>query len=120
MMILSSITIFFMTFGITSLGVGMGAIYPRFKHTSSAEIPMGFGGLLYMMYAMGLISLTVVLEARPVYTLFTSSLQHKNLPLWFYGELSLALFLIVVINIAALVFPLHYGLKNLSSMEGLQ
>jgi ABC-2 type transport system permease protein len=120
MMILSSITIFFMTFGITSLGVGMGAIYPKFKHTSSAEIPTGFGGLLYMMYAMGLVGLTVVLEARPVYILFTSSLQHTNLALWFYGELSLALFLIVVINIVALVFPLHYGLKNLNSMEGLE
>lgn len=118
MMVLSSITIFFMTFGITSLGVGMGAIYPKFKHTSSAEIPTGFGGLLYMMYAMGLISLTVVLEARPVYILFTSHALHTNLPRWFYGELSLALFLIVVINSAALVFPLHYGLKNLSSMEG--
>ena len=41
MMVLSSITILFMTFGITSLGIGMGAIYPRFKHTSSAEIPTG-------------------------------------------------------------------------------
>ena len=73
-----------------------------------------------MMYAMGLISLTVVLEARPVYILFTSYLQHANIPLCFYGELSLALFLIVVMNISALVFPLHYGLKNLSSMEGLE
>jgi ABC-2 type transport system permease protein len=119
MMIFSSITIFFMTFGITSLGVGMGAIYPKFKHTSSAEIPTGFGGLLYMMYAMGLIGLTVVLEARPVYILFTSHAQHTNLPLWFYGELGIALFFIGVINIVALVLPMRYGLKNLSSLEGL-
>jgi ABC-2 type transport system permease protein len=118
MMILSSLTIFFMTFGITSLGVGMGAIYPRFKHTSSAEISTGFGGLLYMLYAMGLISLTVILEARPVYLLFTSYLQHRSLPLWFYSELSLAIFLIVVINSAAFVLPMHYGIKNLISLEG--
>ena len=118
MMMLSSITIFIMTFGITSLGVGMGAIYPRFKHCSSAEIPTGFGGLLYMMYAMGLIGLTVVLEARPVYIFFTSYFRHTKLSLWFYGELCLAIFLIVVINSAALIFPLHYGVKNLSSAEG--
>lgn len=118
MMMLSSITIFFMTFAITSLGVGMGAINPRFKHTSSAEIPTGFGGLLYMIYAMGLIALTVVLEARPVYMLFSSYLKHTNPPVWFYGELGLAIFLIVLINIVALVFPMHWGLKNLRSMEG--
>jgi hypothetical protein len=72
-----------------------------------------------MMYAMGLIGLTVVLEARPVYILFTSHAQHTNLPLWFYGELGIALFFIGVINIVALVLPMRYGLKNLSSLEGL-
>ncbi|MBC8434569.1 MAG: hypothetical protein H8D96_21885, partial [Desulfobacterales bacterium] len=38
MMILSSITIGFMTFGIVALGIGFGAIYPKFKHENIGQV----------------------------------------------------------------------------------
>ena len=120
MMGLSLVTIFFMTFGITSLGVGMGALYPRFKHGNAAEIPSGFGGLVYMIYAMGLISLTIVLEARPVYVLFMSHFRKFAIPVWSYLEMVLAIFVILIVNTAALIFPIRYGLKHLNTMENIE
>jgi len=39
MMAVSAVTIFLMTFGITSLGIGCGASYPRFKIENIAQIP---------------------------------------------------------------------------------
>jgi ABC-2 type transport system permease protein len=41
MMELGIVTVFTMTFGITSLGVGLGAVFPRFKHENVAQIPDG-------------------------------------------------------------------------------
>jgi ABC-2 type transport system permease protein len=37
MMELGIVTVFTMTFGITSLGVGLGAVFPRFKHENVAH-----------------------------------------------------------------------------------
>ncbi|RLA94770.1 MAG: hypothetical protein DRG25_01790 [Deltaproteobacteria bacterium] len=120
MMGLSMVTIFFMTFSITSLGIGMGAIYPRFKHGNTAEISSGFGGLMYMIYAIGLIALTIVLEARPVYILFMHQFRKLSIPMWFYLEITVAIFLILLINFAAIIFPIRYGLKHLDSMENIE
>jgi ABC-2 type transport system permease protein len=44
--------------GVSALGVGLGAAFPRFDATNPAEVPMSPGGLLYMtsslLYAAGL------------------------------------------------------------------
>jgi ABC-2 type transport system permease protein len=120
MMFLSLITIFLMTFGITSLGVGMGALYPRFRHGNAAEIPSGFGGLIYMIYAMALIGLTIILEARPVYMFFMSHFRKFPLSGWFYVETSLAVVVIVLVNLAAVVLPIRYGLRHLEQMETIE
>jgi ABC-2 type transport system permease protein len=120
MMVLSLITIFLMTFGITSLGIGMGALYPRFRHGNVAEIPSGFGGLMYMIYAMALIGLTIALEARPVYMFFMSHLRKFPLPPWFYVETSFAVLIIVLVNVAAVILPIRYGLRYLDGMENIE
>src|SRR5258708_25238977 len=44
MMVLSLITVCLMTFGITAIGVGLGALYPNFNYDNAAEIPTSFVG----------------------------------------------------------------------------
>jgi ABC-2 type transport system permease protein len=60
-------TIVLMTFAIAGLSIGFGTLYPRFESENAAQIPTSFGGLLFMMTAIGLIGAILVLEARPVY-----------------------------------------------------
>lgn len=120
MMILSLVTIFFMVFGITSLGVGIGSLYPRFKHENTAEIPSGFGGLIYMIFAMALVGVTVALEAHPTYLLIMSQLRQVPLLPGFYLEAGIALVGIVVVNVVAVVIPFRLGLRNLADMEGIE
>jgi ABC-2 type transport system permease protein len=60
-------TIVLMTFAIAGLAIGFGTLYPRFESENAAQIPTSFGGLLFMMTAIGLIGAILVLEARPVY-----------------------------------------------------
>jgi len=114
---LSAITIGGMTFGITSLGMGMGAYFPKFKVENVSQIATGFGGMLYMIVAVSFIGMVVVLEARPVYLFFMS--QFRNLPLT-GGEMmeSVALlFLALVLNVIAFIVPMKCGIKKLSTLE---
>ena len=56
-----------MTFALTALALGFGALFPNFETENAAEIPTSFGGLLFMMAAVLYLAGVVVLEAWPVY-----------------------------------------------------
>jgi len=114
---LAPITVFCMVFGITALGIGMGAAFPNFRSENLAQVATGFGGLLYMILAMGFIALIVVLEAGPVYTLFMSQIRHQSLDhsQWLY--IGGSILLIGLANIAAVWLPMRYGIQKLSTYE---
>lgn len=50
---LSIVHIALVTAAMTALGLGLGAIYPRFKFENPAQVPMSFGGIVYMLIATG-------------------------------------------------------------------
>jgi ABC-2 type transport system permease protein len=62
-------TMVVMTFTITAMALGFGAVYPKFKSENAADVPTSFGGLLFMMTATAFIAVVIVLEAWPVYSL---------------------------------------------------
>ena len=70
-----------------------------------------------MMFAVGLIGITVVLEARPVYLFFMAQIRKFPLTGWFFGEMAVAIMLIVLLHAASLIIPLRYGLQSLTRME---
>jgi ABC-2 type transport system permease protein len=114
---LAPLTIFAMVFGITALGIGVGAAFPNFKAENLSQVATGFGGLLYMILAMGFIALVVVLEAGPVYTLFMAQVRHQSISLlqWFYIGGSLLLAALVIA--AAVWLPMRYGIRKLAAYE---
>ncbi len=114
---LSVITIGGMTFGITSLGIGFGAWFPRFTVENVSQIPTGFGGMLYMIVAVSFIGLVVTLEARPVYLFFVSRMRGVPLTngeiLEIVGLFTVAFLLLVL----TFIMPMRLGLKRLSCLE---
>jgi len=70
-MILSLATVAAMTVALTSMGIGLGAVLPLFRHENPAQIAFSGGGLLYMILSLLYIGAVVALEARPVYLLAT-------------------------------------------------
>ena len=118
MMVLSSVTILFMVFGIVSLGVGLGAVYPNFKHESIAQVATGFGGMIYMISSSVFIALVVVLEAGPVYTILSSHFRQETLgPLqwvWIIGSCVV----VILLQVMVVKKPMAVGLKFLSKYEG--
>ncbi len=118
MMVLSSVTIFFLVFGIVALGVGLGAVYPNFRHENIAQVATGFGGLIYMIISSIFIALVIMLEAGPVYTILSTHFRGQEIShlqwIWIVGSFILVIFL----NIFAVQRPLAAGLKAINDYEG--
>ena len=118
MMALSSVTIFFLVFGIVSLGVGLGAVYPNFRHENIAQVATSFGGLVYMISSSVFIALVIILESGPVYTILSSHFRGEPITylqwIWIVGSFILVIFLIIL----AIQRPMAAGLKALNSYEG--
>jgi ABC-2 type transport system permease protein len=84
-----------------------------------AQIPTGFGGVVYMILAMGFIGLIVILEARPVYILFMARLKMASLTFWEFLEIVLSFLGVGVINVLAFFLPLKFGMEKLSRIEDI-
>jgi ABC-2 type transport system permease protein len=114
MMLLSTITIFFMVPGVVGIGIGFGAAYPNFKSENPAQSVTSFGGLLFMILCAAFVGGIVILEAGPVYNLFMAGFHQRTLSIlewvWIIGSFSLAL----IICMLAMILPMRFGERRLS------
>jgi len=116
MMILSTLTVFFIVPGIVAMGVGLGAAYPDFKAENPTQTITSFGGLVFMIACAGYIGLVVIIEAGPVYNLFMAGIRNKTIPLsawiWIVGSFTLVL----VLSLLAIAMPMRFGERRLSQL----
>ena len=107
-------TITLMTFAIAGLAIGFGTLYPRFESENAAQIPTSFGGLLFMMTAIGLIGAVLILEARPIYAwLGARSAGETAAP----GELVAGLAAAAGLCLVATFIPLRIAQRRLDAIE---
>jgi ABC-2 type transport system permease protein len=116
MMILSTLTVFFIVPGIVAMGVGLGAAYPDFKAENPTQTITSFGGLVYMIACAGYIGLVVIIEAGPVYNLFMAGIRNKIITfpawIWIVGSFTLVL----VLSLLAISMPMRFGERRLSEL----
>jgi ABC-2 type transport system permease protein len=114
MMLLSSLTMFVMVFGIISLGIGFGAMYPKFKFENISQLSTGYGGVMFMIVSAIYIVLIIVIEAGPVYIFFMADFSGRAVTglQWFLIIISFSV--IVAINLFAVIKPLRMGIKSLT------
>jgi ABC-2 type transport system permease protein len=117
MMALGIGTVFMMTFGITALGIGLGAVFPRFKHDNVAQIPTGFGGIVYMLLTMLFIGIVILLEAWPVYRIFMAQTMGSRITVMGWIEIIASFLAVLTVNILAIILPLKIGYKRLLQRE---
>ncbi|MDR0356238.1 MAG: hypothetical protein LBJ64_10995 [Deltaproteobacteria bacterium] len=55
-----------LTPGLCSLGVGLGARFPRFETENLAQVPTGYGGLIFMVSSSLSLMVLIALSAWPV------------------------------------------------------
>jgi ABC-2 type transport system permease protein len=111
------VTIFLMTFGITAICVGLGAIYPKFTYDHVAEIPTSFGGATCMIFSIGFIGLIVMIEAWPVYLLTSRSLGAGGSHISIGWVIAPALVTAIALTVAAVVVSIRKALKSLEAMR---
>jgi ABC-2 type transport system permease protein len=116
MFAVSVVTITLMTFALAGLAIGFGTVFPRFETENAAQIPTSFGGLLYMMSAVGVIGAVIVLEARPVYAYLSviSFGRGERAPL---VELVLGFGLAAIVCLTATFWPIRVAIRRLEALE---
>lgn len=107
-------TITLLTFAIAALAISFGALYPRFESENAAQIPTSFGGLLFMMTAIGLLGIVLILEARPIYS-WLGARQAGEVAAT--GDLVIGLGLAAAVCLLATFLPLRLALKRLDAIE---
>lgn len=117
MMWLSSVTLFCMTFSIVSLGLAVGAAYPKFDADNAAKVAAGVGGLVYMILCMSFIGAVVVLEAWPVYAVFMSRLHATPLSAVAQLSITASLGTAFALTLAVMLVSTRYGIQRLGTIE---
>lgn len=116
-MALSLVTMVIITFAIAALALGFGALFPRFDTTNAADVPTGFGGLVFMMTATAYLAAVIVLEAWPVYAVLEARVSGAPLPPGSLAWLAVGLGGALVLSIAAIALPLSAAVRALARME---
>jgi ABC-2 type transport system permease protein len=117
MMALSLATICAMTAGVAAIAVGVGALYPNFGFDNAAQIPTSFGGAVCMIFSIGFVAVTIMIEAWPMYRVAMRSLGGGIAQV---SELTLivqALLAVLVSTALAVIVPLRLGLKSLERLR---
>jgi len=115
-LVLTSVTMVGVTFALTSLALGFGALYPNYDTENVAEIPTSFGGLLFMMAAVSYLAGVVILEAWPVYLFLNARLTVGE------AEVGLTPLLMgvsgaAILTALAIVLPLRAGIQKVQSID---
>jgi ABC-2 type transport system permease protein len=63
--VVSLVSIAALVFPLAGLALGYGTFYPQFDSENAAQIPTSFGGLMFMITAVGLIGAVAFLAGRP-------------------------------------------------------
>ena len=115
MMWLSLLTVLLMTFGITAIGIGVGAFYPKFNFDNAAEIPTSFGGAVCMILSIAFIGIAVMIEAWPIYLLAMEGLRGRpTVPQLRIIAPSLAA--VAVVTLAVVTIALKSATKRLAQV----
>jgi len=114
MMVLSVANITIMTFVIGAIALGFGALFPRFETDNAADISTGFGGLMFMMTAVGYLAGMIILQAWPVYAVLRARADGVAVTPSQLTWLVIGLGLAAGLSAVALLLPLRAALQRLN------
>ncbi len=117
MMVLSAITMFFAVFGLVSIAVGLGAMYPKFRYENIAQVATGFGGLIYMLISAIFMASVIVLESYPVYVFFMADLRNRAVTSFQWVMIIFSFLLVLIILAFAIYKPMKMGMDSLEKYE---
>ena len=115
-LVLTTATMVGITFALTALALGFGALYPNYDTENVAEIPTSFGGLLFMMAAVSYLAGVVILEGWPVYLFLDARLRGGDAEVT-TTPLLLGIAGATVLTGLAMWLPLRAGIRKVQSVD---
>ncbi len=112
--IISVVTVGIMSFALTSLAVGLGALMPNFKEDNPARIANGLGGTINALLSLIYVGITIALEAIPAYLYSIGQLERLKISI-VYIVLYAGGF--VLIQALTIVLPMYLGLRHWKKLE---
>jgi ABC-2 type transport system permease protein len=103
--------------GLSGLSVGLGACMPNFRETDPSKIAVGFGGTLNLILGLMYLLLILGLMVAPWHAFAMVSEENLVSPAVMIAVIGAGVVLGLVAGAAAMAIPLHYGARNLRSME---
>jgi ABC-2 type transport system permease protein len=117
MMWLSAATLAGLVFAIVALALAVGAAYPRLDADNAARVAAGAGGLVYMVLCMSFIGAVVMLEAWPVYALFSARFRGATLSPAAWASIVASFAAVVALIGAVWALSVRTGLRYLEAIE---
>jgi len=112
--ILSTAIVLVLALVVTSLGVGIGALFPRFTVENPAKIPTGIGGVTFMIVSMGFVLVFLLSTVYPSFVLYRWP-EHASIgkPLWFWSSVGA----LVLLSVGGMWLPMFLGYRKLRRRE---
>jgi ABC-2 type transport system permease protein len=114
MMVLTASGILLMSVSLTSLSVGLGAIFPSFDSQNPARIASGGGGMIAALLSLAYVGLMVVLLALPAYKYSLYLIGQTGYP---KTEIISSFLLVILLNILASYLPLKLGIRAIKRKD---
>jgi ABC-2 type transport system permease protein len=114
--VLSVALILILSLGVCTLGVGVGALHPRFNVENPAKIPTGLGGVTFMITSMGFVVAFLLTSFYPTFILFRWPRKlHDPItkPAWFWASIVFSALLAVAVT----WIPMYLGRRKLQQRE---
>ena len=115
LMILTFISVLLMSVSLTSLSVGLGAIYPRFEERNPGKIASTMGGMLATVLSLIYVGLMVVIAALPAHR-YSLHKMDPTIPFPMF-EAGLAVIMMLILNLTTTIVPLRLGFLAMKRRE---
>jgi ABC-2 type transport system permease protein len=115
MMVISLATMAGLTLAIGAMALSFGALYPQFETENAAQIPTSFGGLVFMMATIALLTAVILALWQAVYQYVRAAWE--GTPLVIDGWMILWFVVAAALCTAATIIPLRMALRKMETFE---
>lgn len=112
--LMSHLCLAVMCLAVTSISLGLGAVWPDYREANPSRIASGLGGVLAALASLAYVGISIVVLAWPAY-LYATQRWHGRAS--YGGALTASLLLFALISAAATLIPLRLGLRALAERD---
>jgi ABC-2 type transport system permease protein len=112
--IISLVCVILMSVALTSIAMGLGAMFPTFNVENPMQLSAGTGSVLTVVLSLLYIMATIFLAAQPMIPYFLNGANVSFIPLW---AILFPLIAGLVLNFVAILTPIHLGINRLEKRE---